>query len=414
MLSVIEAQQAIVAAFREVSTESLPIDQALGRTLAEDIYSPLDLPQFSSSTMDGFAVRHSDIGRASLQTPVFLTITHEIPAGTISDQPVREGCAARIMTGAVVPPGADTVIPIEDTDHYQIPSPSQIVGIRVNSSIGARIRPAGKEIHIDQKILERGQKLNPQGVGMLATLGFGQVKVYRKLRIAVLSSGDELISPPEPLTPGKIYDSNTYTIEALIRDQGFDALSLGIVKDDPDEIEARLDMAVSHGVDLIISTAGVSVGSYDYVKEVLERKGSLSFWRVNIRPGKPIAFGSYKNVPFFGLPGNPVSSYLGFRVFVLPALRKLSGRSNWKPEYLKTRLLQPVESDGRESYLRSVVNWQNGEFVARVVENQSSAYLNSLIEANALLILPSGVKSLPEGSLVDFWFLNNENALTGG
>jgi molybdopterin molybdotransferase len=414
MLSVSEAQNAIVAAFRAVPTEALPIDDILGRILAEDIFSNLDLPQFSSSTMDGFAVRSQEIISASAESPVKLRVTHEIPAGVVISESIQPGCAARIMTGAPLPPGADVVIPIEDTDQYQAASPSNQVEIRRCYATGSFIRPVGQEIQKGRKILARGRRLHPQEIGMLATLGIDRVNVFRKPRIAIISSGDELISPPAPLTAGKIYDANSHTIAAQIRQYGWEVVSLGIVRDQPEELERRLDSAAAQGVDLIISTAGVSVGAYDFVKEVVEKKGSLSFWRVNIRPGKPIAFGAYQDVPFFGLPGNPVSAFVGFRIFVLPALRKLSGASDWKPVYFNARLAQPVESDGRESYLRSIVHWQDGEFVARLIENQSSGYLNSLVEANALLILPSGVKSLPNDSRVDFWFLDNDDLLTGG
>jgi molybdopterin molybdotransferase len=414
MLSVSEAQNAIVAAFRAVQTEILPLNQVLGRILAENVFSQLDLPHFSSSTMDGFAVRSADIQNASPESPVKLKVTHEIPAGVVVSEELQPGCTARIMTGAPLISGADAIVPVEDTDQLQQVSPSSQVEIRRSYSAGAFIRPIGMEIRKGQKILCKGQKIHPQEIGMLATLGIDQISVFRKPKIAILSSGDELISPPEPLTPGKIYDSNSHTIAAQIQDYGWEVLSLGIVKDQPDELEKRLDSAVALGVDLIVSTAGVSVGAYDFVKEVVEKKGSLAFWRVNIRPGKPIAFGSYQKIPFFGLPGNPVSAFVGFRIFILPAIRRLSGFTNWKPMYFKARLSHPLESDGRESYLRCIIHWQDGEFSAKLIENQSSGYLNSLVEANALLIVPSGVKSLPKDSLVDFWFLNNDDLLTGG
>ncbi|MHC1785029.1 MAG: gephyrin-like molybdotransferase Glp [Anaerolineaceae bacterium] len=414
MLSVSEAQNAIVAAFRAVQSEILPLDQSLGRVLAQDVLSKLDLPHFSSSTMDGFAVRSQDILNASSEVPVKLMVTHEIPAGVVISDKLQPGCAARIMTGAPLIPGADAVVPVEDTDQFQEISPVSQVEIRRCYSAGAFIRPVGMEIRKGQRILQKGQKIHPQEIGMLATLGVNQISVFRKPRIAIISSGDELISPPVPLTPGKIYDSNSHTIAAQIKQYGWEVISLGIVRDQPEELEKRLDSSAAREVDLIVSTAGVSVGAYDFVKEVVEKKGSLSFWRVNIRPGKPIAFGSYQKIPFFGLPGNPVSAFVGFRIFVLPALRKLSGLSKWKPEYFKARLSQPLESDGRESYLRCIVHWQEGEFHAQLIENQSSGYLNSLVEANALLIVPSGVKSLPKETLVDFWFLNNDDLLTGG
>lgn len=417
MLSVSEAQNAIVAVFKPVSIEVQPIDHVLGRILAEDVISQYDLPHFSSSTMDGFAVSSRDIVSATPEKPVRLRVTQDIPAGVIASRTVEPGCAARIMTGAPIPSGADVIIPVEDTNHFQAGTEideNSEVEIYKSLTTGSFIRPIGLEIQKGQKILEKGRKIRPQDIGMLATLGIEQVAVYRKPRIAIISSGDELLNPAVPLTPGKIYDSNSHTIAAQIHQHGWEVISLGIVKDNPEELTERLDSAVSHDVDLIISTAGVSVGAYDFVKTVVEKKGSLSFWRVNIRPGKPVAFGNYQKIPFFGLPGNPVSAFVGFRIFVLPAVRKLSGLAYFKPVYFKARLLQPVESDGRESYLRSIVHWENGEFTARLIENQASGYLNSLVNANALLILPSGVKSLPIDSQVDFWFLDNDDLLTGG
>lgn len=414
MLSVSEAQTAIVSTFHAVESETIPLDQALGRIMAQDLAAPMDLPHFSSSTMDGFAVRSQDILTSTPDSPVVLRVTHEIPAGKMILDPLQPGCAARIMTGAPMIPGADTVVPVEDTDQFQVSAVSEQVKVHRFYPAGNYIRPVGMEIQQGQIILKRGHKLFPQEIGMLASLGTSHLQVFRKPRIAIISTGDELIRPPEPLAAGKIYDSNSYSIAAQARQNGWDVLPLGAVRDQPDELEKCLDSAVSLGVDLIVSTAGVSVGAYDFVKEVVERKGSLSFWRVNIRPGKPIAFGKYQNIPFFGLPGNPVSAYVGFRIFVTPAVRKLSGLSTWNAKPYQAKLEQPVESDGRESYLRGIVQWKSGEFVARVIENQSSGYLFSLVEANTLLIVPSGVKSLPKDSLVDFLFLNNDELISGG
>ncbi len=414
MLSVSEAQTAMMAAFRAVDIETVPLDQALGRVLAENLSARMDLPHFSSSTMDGFAVRSEDIRMAGLKSPVRLRVTHEIPAGVVVTDVLQPGCAARIMTGAPMIPGADTVVPVEDTNQFQVASSSAEVLIQRSYPPAAFIRPVGVEIHKGQVILQKGQKIQAQEIGMLASLGFERVGVYRRPKIAVVSSGDELIRPPEPLTTGKIYDSNSFAIAAQARQNGWDVLPLGVVKDQPDDLMERLDSAVSAGVDLIVSTAGVSVGAYDFVKEVVEKKGALSFWRVNIRPGKPVAFGTYRNTPFFGLPGNPVSAFVGFLIFVTPAVRKLSGLSTWNSVRYQAKLEEPLESDGRESYLRAIVQWRSGEFTARVIENQSSGYLYSLVEANTLLIVPSGVKSLPKDSQLDFLFLNNDELIIGG
>ncbi|HEX9027816.1 MAG TPA: molybdopterin molybdotransferase MoeA, partial [Anaerolineales bacterium] len=243
-------------------------------------------------------------------------------------------------------------------------------------------------------------------VGFLATLGENLVKVYRQPRVGLISTGDELVQVEERLSPGKIHDSNVYSLAALVKKYGGEPLNLGIAADREEAVRAKLDQACQAGVDLILSSAGVSVGAFDFVRQVVEERGLLSFWRVNMRPGKPLAFGNYRNKPFVGLPGNPVSSFVAFEVFVRPALLKMGGFPSWERPSQVVRLGEAIESDGRESYLRAIVSRSAGEWSARLTGHQGSGNLRSLIQANALLIVPSGVKSLPAGAELEAWMID--------
>jgi molybdopterin molybdotransferase len=236
-------------------------------------------------------------------------------------------------------------------------------------------------------------------------LGRTDISVHRKPVVACLSTGDELIPPGSDWSPGKIYESNTAMLAALVQKYGGELVRLGISPDQPGAIRSALDRAVEQRVDLILSTAGVSVGEFDYVRSVVEEHGSLEFWRVNMRPGKPLAFGSYRGVPFIGLPGNPVSAFTGFIVFVRPTILKMLGMSAWQRITHRVKTLEYIESDGRESYVRAIVQHEAGEWTARIIPNQGSGNLRSLVQANALLLVPSGVKSVPIGSLLDAWLL---------
>lgn len=411
LLSVQEAQQRILTYFSAVSTELVPLDQASQRVLAQDIISPIDLPPFPNSSMDGFAVQSSDVASASLENPVTLEIVANLPAGIVPGFEVTPGKTSRIMTGAYLPQGADAVVPIENTSAYDRAAAEASPGrVQIYRPVapGAYVRPLGQDIHQGQKVLEAGQRLTAQAVGLLASLGISQIPVYRLPRVALFSSGDELIPPDQPLRPGKIRDSNSYMLRSLVAKYGGEVIWLGIAPDSPDIIRQRFQTAVSRGADLIISSAGVSVGEFDYVRPIIEQDGELHFWRVNMRPGKPLAFGSYKNIPLIGLPGNPVSTYVGFVVFALPALNKLAGLTQpFSRRLVRVVLAEPVESDGRESYLRVILFQEKDRLFARLTGHQGSGNLFSLVQANALLIVPSGVKSLAAGAELDAWMLDD-------
>jgi molybdopterin molybdotransferase len=364
--------------------------------------------------MDGFAVLASDLVDASPASPRTLDVVADIPAGTSPEATVAPGQTARIMTGAPMPQGADAVIPVEETDFQDrtpgTPAPKKVTVYKSLES-GDYVRGRGTDVQDGQPVLQAGHKLRAQDLGLLAMLGVATVSVHRKARVALLSSGDELLPVDAPLRPGKIRDSNTYTLSALIDDAGAEILNLGIAADRRESVEELLEKAATQNVDLILSSAGVSVGAFDFIKDVVESRGELNFWRVNMRPGKPLAFGSYRDIPFIGLPGNPVSAFVGFEVFVRPVLERLNGLEPIAPHEgtsrprVRVRLAESITSDGRESYLRADAHEEAGVLSARLAGHQGSGNLLSIVQANALLIIPAGVKSLAAGTEVDAWLL---------
>ena len=410
LLSVDQARERILSHFQPVPTESLALVGCSKRVLAQDVIATNDLPPFDNSSMDGFAVRAADVSGATADSPRSLRVIADIPAGSHPTISLAEGEAARIMTGAAVPPGADAVVPVEDTNFNDrqagSPAPNEIQILRA-ATPGWNIRPRGMDLRSGEVVLNKGRALKPQDLGLLAMLGFAEVTVHRKPRVALFSSGDELLPVDAPLEKGKIRDSNSYTLAALLEDAGVEAIRLGIAKDSHDSVKALLKKAVGHSIDLILSSAGVSVGAFDFVKQVIEENGKMDFWRVNMRPGKPVTFGEYKNIPFLGLPGNPVSAFVGFEVFVRPALGKLSGHSDGSRQMVRVICAEQIDSDGRESYLRAQVSpaAEDGRLIARLTGHQGSGNLHSLVRANALLIIPAGVKCVPAGQEVNAWLI---------
>jgi molybdopterin molybdotransferase len=408
LLSVSDALDQILEYIVPVDITQIPLDESAGYVLAEEIITRIDLPSFTNSSMDGFAVRASDIENASPEHPIRLKVVGDIPAGKSAKIEIERGESVRIMTGAVLPLGADTIAPVEITDFNdrtpdaEVPESVQVYQ-RVKS--GTYIRPKGQDVRAGEKILEPGIRLRPQEVGFLAMIGTQFVRTYKKPLVALLSSGDELMQAGAPLEKGKIYDSNVYTLGSQVSNYGGDLINLGVASDLIEAVQRLLDRAVSKKVDLIVSSAGVSVGAFDFIRAVVEKYGKLKFWRVNMRPGKPVAFGSYKGIPFIGLPGNPVSAFVGFEVFVRPIILKMSGQVDLMHPVLRVVLDEDIESDGRESYLRAVVNELDGNYYARLTGHQGSGNLLSLVQSNALLIVPSEVKFIPRGSEIEAWML---------
>ncbi|MGZ9224872.1 MAG: molybdopterin molybdotransferase MoeA, partial [Anaerolineales bacterium] len=341
-------------------------------------------------------------------SPRSLRVVADIPAGSHPMVTLAQGEAARIMTGAPLPEGADAVVPVEETDFDNrdagTPAPNE-VRIFKAAKPGANTRPRGMDIRAGEVVLHRGRILKPQDLGLLAMLGIARVIVFRKPRIALFSSGDELLEVDAPLEAGKIRDSNSYMLAALMEGAGADVIRLGVARDNHESVKALLEKAVEFRADLIFSSAGVSVGAFDFVKEVIESNGTMDFWRVNMRPGKPLAFGEYRNIPCVGLPGNPVSAFIGFEVFGRAAIGQLGGMETAVRRTVRVRCEEQIDSDGRESYLRAGVREENGVLIARLTGHQGSGNLHSLVQANALLIIPAGVKCVPAGEEVNAWLL---------
>jgi len=408
MLSVDDALSRILSHFKPVETENVPLAEAANRVLGQDIAAETDLPLFDNSSMDGFAVRSEDSAGANDTAPRRLRVIADIPAGSSPAITLGAGEAARIMTGAQMPAGADAVVPVEDTDYETrdagSPAPGQ-VGIRKAVNPGSNVRPRGMDVQKDDIVLHRGRAITVQDVGLLAMLGWAHVPVHRKPRVAFFSSGDELLSVDAPLEPGKIRDSNSYMLAAMIRSAGAEVVKLGVARDSFESLKALLDQVTDQQANLILSSAGVSVGAYDFVKDAIEADGKMDFWRVNMRPGKPLAFGEYKGIPFIGLPGNPVSAFVGFEVFVRPALGRVAGLPDGDRRTVRVRCEEPIDSDGRQSYLRATVREEEGVLHARLTGHQGSGNLLSLVQADALLIIPAGVKCVPAGQEVNAWLL---------
>ena len=408
LLSVTEARERILSHFQPVTTESLPLTECLNRVLAEDIFAPYDLPQFDNSSMDGFAIRSADTSDATAASPRILRVVADIPAGKAPTIALAPGEAARIMTGAQIPQGADAVVPVEDTDYNNRDSGSPAPGeVKVFKTIDghANTRPRGTDVHSGDVILSKRRVLKAQDISMLASLSKARVEVFRKPRVALFSTGDELLDQNESLQPGKIRESNSYMLLGLMSSDPVQVIRLGIAKDSFASVKAFFDKAESLKVDLILSSAGVSIGAYDFVKNVIDQNGRLDFWRVNMRPGKPLAFGEYGKIPYIGLPGNPVSAFAGFEVFVRQALEKLCGLQVRSRQTVRVRCEEDVISDGRESYLLARIREENGVTFARLTGHQGSGNILSLVQADALLIIPAGVKCVPAGQEVDAWIL---------
>ncbi len=393
MLSVEEALERILAEISPLPAAQVPLPESLGLVLAQDIVAQEDIPPFANSAMDGYALLSKDSQPRNGQPPR-LRVTGYVVAGYVADHTVEEGTAMRIMTGAPVPPGADAVIQVELT-RSDGPD-SQWVEILQPVAPGNNIRPAAEDMRRGQTVLARGTEIGPWEIGILATLGWPTVPAIRRPEIAILGTGDEIIDVDEPLQPGKIRNSNSYLLEAAIRRIGAIPHRLGVARDTVESLREKFSQAMQS--DLIIATGGVSVGDFDLVKNIMAEQGAINFWRINMRPGKPVAFGHIGNKPLLGLPGNPVSTAVTFELFGRPVIRKMLGH---------TRLLRPqvevVVEDGvservmRRHYVRAYVSWQNGRFVARTTGNQGSNILTSLLNANALIVVPEGGVTIPPG-----------------
>jgi molybdopterin molybdotransferase len=415
LLTVDEVLQHILSRIAALPAEEVPTPQSLGRTLAEDIVASTNIPPFANSSMDGYAVRAADVATASPESPARLPVVMDISAGAAPGHAVGPREAARIMTGAPMPEGADAVIPVEQTDDRwtsdgDAPLPEQVTVYRA-ARPWQHVRPAGEDVRAGQTILHAGTALRPQDIGVLVSSGQVQVPVYRQPRVVVLATGDELVDLDEPLTPGKIRNSNSYVLAGLVSSYGGVPIRLPAARDTLDDVRRRFAEALSRQPDLIVSSAGVSVGTRDVVRTVVDELGHVDLWRVNLRPGKPLAFGHVRDVPFFGLPGNPVSAMVTFDIFVRPALLKQTGSDPYAVEMATAVLAEDMRSDGRRSYLRVRLSREGDDLIARTTGTQSSGALLSMVLADGLLIIPEGVKEAPAGSRYPVRLLRSVNQL---
>jgi molybdopterin molybdotransferase len=413
MLSVEEALEKILNEVDVLETESVPILETLGQVLAEDIRSDINVPPLDNSAMDGYAVRAADTRGAKEKTPKYLKVIDTVMAGSIGTKEVVPGTAVRIMTGAPVPGGADSVVQFEHTDDDKTRDatgqPATRVGIMEEARPGLNIRRAGEDIAKGAIAIRKGTVIRPSEIGLMASVGYSKAKVVRRPVVAVLSTGNELIEVGEPLPEGKIYDSNVYSIAGLVRRYGCVPKLLGIARDDEKELVSKLKEA--QDADMLLTTGGVSMGDYDMVKDILARDGQMVFWKVRVKPGKPLAFGKIKgrqkNIPHLGLPGNVVSCMVSFELFVRPALLKMMGKKNIAKPAVEAILENDVKNNaGRRLYDRAIIEKRDGNYYARLTGPQSSGMLTSMGQANGLVLIPEERKMVNKGETVQALMLD--------
>ena len=392
-----EALAQILAQTPVLGFQTISLGEALGRVLGEDVRSARVLPPADNSAMDGYALRAADCASAKESAPVWLPVMFEVPAGRIEVPPLAAGTAARIFTGAAIPPGADSVVRQEDTERE-----GERVAIRVPPELGENVRRAGEDVQRGELVLDAGVRIGPAQIGLLASLGRTVVAVHQRPRVAVLSGGDELVEPDGDVAGGRIVSSNSWSIAAQCRELGAEPVYLGIAADTPDDIERRLRAGLA--ADVIVSSAGVSVGDRDFVRGVLDKLGCrLHFWGVRIKPGFPLAFGRVgddaRGPLVFGLPGNPVSAMMTFEQFVRPALLRMQGARRLHRPLVRARVAETMKKKPGRMHLVRVTLERDGEtVVARSTGNQSSGVLTSMTRAQGILIFPAEASELAAGA----------------
>jgi len=392
MIAVAEARARILAEVTSVTpSQTVAVAEALGRVLARTVTAPFDVPPADNSAVDGYAVRGADLAPTGRTR---FTVVADLPAGGVFEGEIGPRQALRIMTGAPMPPGADTVVPKElseaadDVVHLEAVPP------------GANVRARGEDVRAGAAVLPAGAVLRPQDLGLIASLGFAEVDVHRRPRVAVLSTGDEVAEPGGPRRPGQIYDANRFALAAMVRAEGGEPLDLGIVPDVCDLLRQRL-LEAATAADVVLTSGGVSVGDYDLVKRVLGEIGGIDFWQVAMQPGRPLAVGRIGRSHFFGLPGNPVASVLCFHLFVRPVLWKLSGRRRLEPECLSAIALEPMRKKaGRREFKRGILRFTERGYEVTTTGPQGSGILSSLVAANCLIILEEGRGDVQPGERV--------------
>jgi molybdopterin molybdotransferase len=392
MISVQDGQNQILRQLTEPRPpEVVAVTRARERVLAEDLDAPFDVPPTDNSAVDGYAVASDDVPTGTTRE---LRVVAEVAAGAVFDGAVASGQAVRIMTGAPMPRGADTVYPQELVERR---------GDRLSVGPiqkGANVRKRGEDIQAGTLAIERGTVLRPQELGLITSLGRWQVFVHRRPRVALLSTGDEVVEPGTPRKAGQIYDANRFTLRGSIEQCGGEVIDLGIVADARDELRARLLEAAGVG-QIVVTSGGVSVGVLDLVKDVLDEIGAIDFWQVAMQPGRPLAFGRVGPAHFFGLPGNPVASMLAFMLFVRPAIYKLAGRRRLFPDTAEATAVEAMsKKKGRREFKRGIVQWKNGRWEARTTGPQGSGILSSMVAGNCLIVLEEDRGDVAAGETV--------------
>lgn len=408
MLSVKEARDLVLQQIPILGTEHVDLFSALGRVLAEDIAAPYQIPPHDNSAMDGYAVRAADLQGASPAAPVVLDVLADLPAGYVSPQRVGAGQAIRIMTGAPIPAGADAVLRVEDTARG---AGNQVRMLKAVPP-GCDIRKAGEDIRQGESILSKGKVLRPAEVGLLASIGKSFVQVYQRPQVAILATGDELVDIDEPLSPGKIVNSNNYALAALVLETGAIPIHLGIARDLKADLEAKF--AAGLRADVLLSSGGVSVGDYDLVKTMLKQSGStMEFWQVGMKPGKPLAFGVMQGKPAFGLPGNPVSAMVSYEIFVRPALLRMMGHARLYRAVVAAALAEDYrKTDERKHFLRVTVRQVQGKYVAATTGAQGSGILSSMVKANGLAVIEEARMLVKSGEEVPVMVLDQSLSMS--
>ncbi|TOD37913.1 bifunctional molybdopterin-guanine dinucleotide biosynthesis adaptor protein MobB/molybdopterin molybdotransferase MoeA [Vibrio parahaemolyticus] len=391
-LSVVQGQEKILSLVNTVSEiEACKIENAYGRVLAEHIISPVNVPQYTNSAMDGYAIRSDDVDRDSYQ------VVAEVMAGHAYDQPLEVGQAVKIMTGAPTPLNGDTVVMREQASQEG----DKVTFNGSNIKAGQNVRQAGEDLAIGSDVFTAGTRLASPEMGMIASLGFGEANVFRKLKVAVFSTGDEVQAPGTEQKANSIYDSNRFTIMGMLEKLGCEILDFGILEDNEQLMIEALENA-SAQADVVMTSGGVSVGDADYIKLALDKLGQIDFWRINMRPGRPLAFGQINNKPFFGLPGNPVAVMVSFINFVEPALRKMQGEQGWKPLKVNAIATENLRSrQGRTEFSRGVYELDDtGRLTVRTTGKQGSGILRSMSEANCLIEISPAIDTVKAGESV--------------
>ena len=398
MISFHEARSKMLEGIKPLPPEKCRLEDLLGRILAQDVTASFDIPPRDNSAMDGFAVIASDVAGDSEQGPVTLQVIEDVPAGQVAAKSLKPGQAIRIMTGAQIPANADSVIPVEHT--LKIGNGKLEIRVVESISVGANVRRQGEDVTSGQMLIAKGTRLRPQEVGLIASLGLTEALVSKQPVVGIISSGNEVAEPGQPLKPGQIYDANRFSIGGQVMEAGALVKDYGIIADDLEKIKDTLTIAAGE-CDLVITSGGVSVGDYDLMKQALAELGQMNFWQVKQKPGKPLAYGHINGNPVVGLPGNPVSSMVVCDQYVRPPLLKMQGCQNIFREAITAVCDQPVKKQaGRTEFLRAKVKWQDGAYHAVLTGPQGSGILTSMVQADGLMILPEECGVVKPGDLI--------------